>query len=57
MSRVYKRCRTCFLHKQADGIIYQRREVGGDGMHSSTRRCSRTNEYAKFTKRDLVSEG
>ncbi|MBW8298651.1 MAG: DUF995 domain-containing protein [Hydrogenophaga sp.] len=48
--------RTCFLHKQADGVIYQRREPSGDWYvlkHSPVRE---TDEYAKFTKEDLVSE-
>lgn len=48
--------RTCFLHKQADGIIYQRREAGGDWYAFKHTPLLETDEYAKFTKEDLVSE-
>jgi len=46
---------TCFLHKQADGVIYQRRQDGGDWYPFQHTPLLETDEYAKFTNKDLVS--
>ena len=46
---------TCFLHKQADGVIYQRREESGDWYAFKHTPLRESDEYAKFTKEDLVS--
>lgn len=47
---------TCFFHKQAEGVIYQRREEGGDWYPFKHTPLRKTDEYAKFTKEDLVSK-
>lgn len=47
---------TCFLHKQADGVIYQRRQDGGDWYPFQHTPLLETDEYAKFTNEDLVSQ-
>lgn len=47
---------TCFQHKQADGVIYQRREDGGDWYPFQHTPLRETDEYAKFTNEDLVSQ-
>ena len=47
--------RTCFLHRQAGGVIYQRREEGGDWYAFKHTPLLDTDEYAKFTREDLVS--
>lgn len=47
--------RTCFLHKKANGVIYQRREGGGDWYPFMHTPLQETDEYAKFTAQDLVT--
>ncbi len=47
---------TCFLHREVDGVIYQRREGSGDWYPFKHKPLLETDEYAKFTKDDLVSE-
>lgn len=47
---------TCFLHRQADGVIYQRREDGGEWYALKHTPLLDTDEYAKFTSEDLVTE-
>ena len=51
-----KKDKTCFLHKEADGVIYQRREGSGDWYPFKHSPVLDTDEYAKFTDKDLVSE-
>lgn len=47
---------TCFLHRKVDGVIYQHREGSGDWYPFMHTPLLETDEYAKFTKKDLVSE-
>lgn len=47
---------TCFLHREVDGVIYQRREGSGDWYPFKHKPLVETDEYARFTKDDLVSK-
>jgi hypothetical protein len=48
--------RTCFMNKEANGVIYQRREGSEDWYVFSHTPPEPSDEYAKFVPEDLVSD-
>lgn len=48
---------TCFVHRQKDGVIYQKRSLGGDWYIFRHRSLRSTDEAAKLIRGDLVRKG
>lgn len=48
---------SCFLHRQKDGVIYQKRNLTGDWYVFQSNPPRSTDEAAKVVKGDLVSKG
>ncbi|MDX3975776.1 DUF995 domain-containing protein [Shinella sp.] len=47
---------TCFLHREKDGVIYQKRSVGGKWYVFSHNPARQDDEYRKLVTVDLVSD-
>ena len=48
---------TCFIHRQKDGVIYQKRSLGGDWYVFRNDPPRRTDEAAKLLRGDRISKG
>jgi len=48
---------TCFIHREKDGVIYQKRSVGGDWYVFRNNPPRPTDEAAKLVRGDLISKG
>ncbi|MNF01152.1 hypothetical protein D3C80_2001030 [compost metagenome] len=48
---------TCFLHREKDGVIYQKRSLGGSWYVFRNNPPRPTDEAAKLLRGDRVSKG